>query len=121
MVEQGRGNLRLPLGEDLIVGHVHARGPIDAAGSSHSPRVKRSIRAKTSLAELECKERGRSRVPEPPRLRTLARDPAEVPISEGSLVPANSPTNIHQSVVQSEVHHLRWFLLHETELPATGV
>ena len=83
MVELGRGNL----------GHVHARQPHDTAGSSHSPRVKRRIRAKTSLAELERKERGRSRVPEPPRLRTLARDPAEVPISEGSLVPASSPTS----------------------------
>ena len=93
MVELGRGNLRLPLGEDLVVGHVHARQPPDAAGSSHSPRVKRRIRAKTSLAELERKERGRSRVPEPPRLRTLARDPAEVPIFEGSLVPASSPTS----------------------------
>ena len=91
MVELGRGNLRLPLGEDLVVGHAHARVPPDTAGSSHSPRVKRRIRAKTSLAELERKESGRSRVPEPPRLRTLARDPAEVPISEGSLVPANSP------------------------------
>ena len=93
MVEPGRGNLRLPLGEDLLVGHVHARVPSDTAGSSHSPRVKRRIRTKTSLAELERKERGRSRVPEPPRLRTLVRDPAEVPISEGSLIPASSPTS----------------------------
>ena len=72
---------------------MHARGPSDTAGSSHSPRVKRRIRAKTSLAELERKERGRSRVPEPPRLRTLVRDPAEVPMSEGSLIPASSPTS----------------------------
>ena len=86
-------NLRLPLGEDLLVAHVHARMPADTEGSSHSPRIKRRIRAKTSLAELERKERGRSRVPEPPRLRTLFRDPAEVPISEGSLAPAISPSS----------------------------
>ena len=92
-MELGRGSLRLPLGEDLVVGHVHARGPADTERSSRSPRIKRRIRAKTGLAELERKERGRSRVPEPPRLRTLVRDPAEVPISEGSLVPASSPTS----------------------------
>ena len=83
----------LPLREDLVVGHVHARMPADTEGSSHSPRIKRRIRAETSLAELERKERGRSRVLEPPRLRTLGRDPAEVPISEGSLAPANSPAS----------------------------
>ena len=93
MVESGMQNPRLPLGEDLVAGHVHAWVPADTAGSSHSPRVKRRIRAKTSLAELERKERGRSRIPEPPRLRTLGRDPADVPISEGSLVPANSPSS----------------------------
>ena len=75
------------------MGHVHARGPADTLGSSLSPRIKRRIRTKTSLAELERKERGRSRVPEPPRLRTLVRDAAEVPISEGSLTPASSPTS----------------------------
>ena len=93
MVEPGRGSLRLPLGEDLVVGHVHARGPPDTVGSSHSPRVKRRIRTKTSLAEIERKERGRSRIPDPPHLRTLGRDPAEVPISEGSIIPASSPTS----------------------------
>ena len=93
MVELGRGSLRLPLGEDLLVGHVHARRPSDTVGSSHSPRVKRRIRTKTSLAEIERKERGRSRLPDPPRLRTLIRDPAEVPISEGSIIPASSPTS----------------------------
>ena len=72
---------------------MHARVPADTVGSSHSPRVKRRIRAKTSLAELERRERGRSRIPEPPRLRTLGRDPADIPISEGSLVPANSPSS----------------------------
>ena len=93
MVELGRGNLHLPLGEDLVVGHVHARVPPDTEGSSHSPRVKRRIRAKTSVAELERRERGRSRVPEPPRLRTVVRDPVDIPTSEGSLVPASSPTS----------------------------
>ena len=38
-------------------------------------------------------ERGRSRVPEPPRLRVLNQDPADIPIPEGSLVPNGSPTN----------------------------
>ena len=99
MVEPGRGGLRLPLGEDLVVGHVRARGSADTMGSSLSPRIKRRIRTKTSLAELERKERGRSRVPpEPPRLRTLVRDAAEVPISEGSLVPASTPTSGIQRV-----------------------
>ena len=65
-MELGRGNLRLPLGEDLLVGHAHARRPSDTVGSSHSPRVKRRIRTKTSLAEIERKERGRSRLPDPP-------------------------------------------------------
>ena len=51
-MEQGIGGLRLPLGEDLVVGHVHARGAADTEGSSLSPRIKRRIRAKTSLAEI---------------------------------------------------------------------
>ena len=93
MVEPGRGGLRLPLGEDLVVGHVHARGVADTEGSSLSPRIKRRIRAKTSLAEIERKERGRTNIPGPPRLRTLVTDAAEVPISEGSLVPASTPTS----------------------------
>ena len=84
---------RLPLGEDLIVGHAHARGAADTEGSSLSPRIKRRIRAKTSLAEIERKERGRTNIPGPPRLRTLVTDAAEVPISEGSLVPVSTPTS----------------------------
>ena len=67
-----------------MTGHVHARFQADAPGPSTSPRVKRRIRSKISLAELERQERGRSRIPEVPRLRTLARDPADVPISEDS-------------------------------------
>ena len=98
MVEPGRGGLRLPLGEDLVVGHVHARGPADTEGSSLSPTIKRRIRTKTSLAELEKKERGRTNFPGPPRLRTLINDAAEVPISEGSLVPASTPTSGIQRV-----------------------
>ena len=93
MVDQGRGGLHLPLGEDLVVGHVHARRSADTEGSSLSPRIKRRIRAKTSLAEIERKERGRTNIPGPPRLRTLVNDAAEVPISEGSLVPASTPTS----------------------------
>ena len=93
MVESGIGGLHLPLGEDLVVGHVHARGAADTEGSSLSPRIKRRIRAKTSLAEIERKERGRTNIPGPPRLRTLVTDAAEVPISEGSLVPASTPTS----------------------------
>ena len=53
MVESGSQNARLPLGEDLVVGHVHARQPPDTAGSDVSPRIKRRPRAKTSLAEIE--------------------------------------------------------------------
>ena len=93
MADVGRSGLRLPLGEDLVVGHVHARGSADTEGSSLSPRIKRRIRAKTSLAEIERKERGRSNLPGPPRLRTLVTDAAEVPISEGSLIPASTPTS----------------------------
>ena len=94
MVESGS----LPLGEDLVAGHVHARSQPDTAGPSASPRVKRRLRSKTSLAEIERQERGRSRIPEVPSLRTLARDPVEVPISEGSLVPANSPASgVHRA------------------------
>ena len=72
---------------------MHARGPADTEGSSLSPRIKRRIRAKTSMAELERRERGRTNIPGPPRLRTLINDAAEVPISEGSLVPASTPTS----------------------------
>ena len=98
MVESGSQSLHLPLGEDLMVGHVHARSSTDTSGPSVSPRIKRRIRSKTSLAELERQERGRSRVPEVPRLRTLGWDPAEVPISEGSLAPANSPASgVHRT------------------------
>ena len=93
MADLGRTGLRLPLGEDLVAGHVHARGSADTEGSSLSPRIKRRIRAKTSLAEIERKERGRSNLPGPPRLRTLVTDAAEVPISEGSLIPASTPTS----------------------------
>ena len=85
--------MRLPLGEDLVVGHVHARSAADTEGSSLSPRIKRRIRTKTSLAEIERKERGRSQIPAPPRLRTLLADAAETPISEGSLVPVSTPTS----------------------------
>ena len=92
-MESGIGGPRLPLGEDLVVGHVHARGAADTGGASLSPRIKRRIRTKTSLAEIERKERGRTHIPEPPRLRTLVADAAEVPISEGSLVPASTPTS----------------------------
>ena len=87
------GGPRLPLGEDLVVGHVHARGAADTEGSSLSPRIKRRIRAKTSLAEIERKERGRTSIPGPPRLRSLISDAAEVPIPDGSLVPASTPTS----------------------------
>ena len=69
-----------------MVGHVHARSSTDTSGPAASPRVKRRLRSKTSLAEIERQERGRSRIPEVPRLRTLNRDPAE-----GSIVPATSP------------------------------
>ena len=93
MVESGSQSARLSLGEDLVAGHVHARQSPDTAGSDVSPRIKRRLRAKTSLAEIEREERGRSRVPEPPRLRSLNQDPADVPIPEGSLVPCSSPTS----------------------------
>ena len=93
MVEAGQRGTRLPLGEDLVVGHVHARSAADTEASSLSPRIKRRIRTKTSLAEIERKERGRSQIPAPPRLRTLLADAAEVPISEGSLVPVSTPTS----------------------------
>ena len=93
MVEPGRGGLRLPLGEDLVVGHVHARSAADTDGPPVGLRIKRLIRAKTSLAEIERKERGRTNLPGPPRLRTLVTDAAEIPISEGSLVPASTPTS----------------------------
>ena len=75
------------------MGHVHARSTADTDGPSVSPRVKRRIRTKASLAEIERKERGRINIPGPPRLRTLMTDAAEIPISEGSLVPASAPTS----------------------------
>ena len=71
-------------------GHVHVP-PLDTAAYDRSPRMKRRIRGKTSLAEIERQERGRSRVPEPPRLRLLNQDPADVPIPEGSVIPSGSP------------------------------
>ena len=91
MVESGTQNIRLPLGEDLVAGHVHARPLSHTPGHDVSPRIKRRLRSKTSLAEIERQERGRSRIPE--MLRVLNQDPADVPISEGSLVPATSPTS----------------------------
>ena len=93
MVESGSQSSRLPLGEDLVAGHVHARQPSDTAGPDASPRVKRRLRSKTSLAEIERQERGRSRVPEPPILRTLNQDPADISIPEGSLIPCSSPVS----------------------------
>ena len=41
----------------------------DTEGSSLSPRIKRRIRAKTSLAEIERKERGRTNLPGPPSFK----------------------------------------------------
>ena len=38
MVEPGRGGLRLPLGEDLVAGHVHARGSADTDGVVLEPQ-----------------------------------------------------------------------------------
>ena len=89
MVEQQSHGSRMPLGDDLMSGHVHAR-PLDTAVADHSPKVKRRLRSKTSLAEIERQERGRSRIPEPPRLRILNQDPADVPIPEGSVIPSGS-------------------------------
>ena len=74
-----------------MAGHVHARQLHDTAVPDHSPRVKRRLRTKTSMAEIERLERGRTRVPELPRLRVLHPDPADVPISEDSMVPSTSP------------------------------
>ena len=65
-MESGRGEPRLPLGEDLVVGHVHARGAADTEGSSLSPRIKRRIRAKTSLAEIEKEGKRSDQYPRPP-------------------------------------------------------
>ena len=93
MVESGSQSSRLPLGEDLVAGHVHARQPPDTAGPDISPRVKRRLRGKTSLAEIERQERGRSRIAEPPRLRTLNQDPADIPIPEASLILCSSPVS----------------------------
>ena len=90
MVESQSQGSQTSLGDDLMPGHIHAR-PSDTAASDRSPRVKRRLRGKTSLAEIERLERGRTRVPEPPRLRMLHPDPADVPISEGSVVPSTSP------------------------------
>ena len=126
-MEPGRQGAGLPLGEDLVVGHVHAREVADTSGPPISPRVKRRLRAKTSLAEIERQERGRSRIPEVPRLRTLANDPAEIPISEGSIAPARSPASgpdrAHPYTpvgMAMGVHHSKWFPLLQTELPAKG-
>ena len=73
-----------------MAGHMHAR-PLDKAASDRSPRVRRRLRGKTSLAEIERLEGGSPKVPEPPSLRVLHPDPADVPISEGSLIPIASP------------------------------
>ena len=56
MVEQQSHGSRMPLGDDLMAGR-----PLDTAASDRSPRVKRRLRGKTSLAEIERLERGRSR------------------------------------------------------------
>ena len=90
MVEQQSQRAPMSLGDDLVARHIHARST-DTAASDRSPRVRRRLRAKTSMAEVERLERGRTRVPEPPRLRMLHPDPAEVPVSEGSVVPSTSP------------------------------
>ena len=85
----------MSLGNDLVARHIHARST-DTAASDRSPRVKRRLRAKTSMAEIERLERGRTRAPEPPRLRVLHPDPADVPISEGSVVPSTFPRSESQ-------------------------
>ena len=48
-MESGSQSTRLPLGEDLVAGHVHARPSADTPGHAASPRVKRRLRSKTSL------------------------------------------------------------------------
>ena len=67
MVEQRSQRAHLFLGDDLVAGHVHARPNHDTADPGRSPRVKRRLRAKTSVAEIKRLERGRTRVPELPR------------------------------------------------------
>ena len=91
MVEQQSQRAHMSLG-DLVAGHVHARSTQDTADADRGPSLaKRRLRSKTGLAETERLERGRSQVPELPRLRALHSDPAEVPISEGSVVASTSP------------------------------
>ena len=92
-MKSGTQGSRLPFGEDPVAGHVHARPLSDTPGYDVIPRVKKRLRSKTSLAEIERQERGRSRIPEMPRLRVLNQDPADVPIPEGSLLPADSPAS----------------------------
>ena len=92
-MKSGAQRSHLPLGVDLVAGRVHASPLSDTPGYDVIPRVKRRLRSKTSLAEIERQEGGRSRIPELPRFRVLNQDPAEVPIPEGSLIPADSPAS----------------------------
>ena len=64
MVEQHSQRAPRSLGDDLVAGHVHARPIPDTAVPVTSPRVKRRLRAKISMAEIERLERGRTRAPE---------------------------------------------------------
>ena len=88
-MEQHSQSSRMAPGDDLMVGHVHARSAPEREASDHSQRVvKRRLRTKTSMASLE---RGRAAVPELLRLRALRRDPEGIPVSETSAAASTSP------------------------------
>ena len=78
----------MALGDDLMVGHVHARIAPRVAVDNNPRVVKRRLRTETSIASLE---RGRVTIPEPPRLRALQNNPEDVPVSEASVAASNSP------------------------------
>ena len=58
MVESQCQSSRLPMEGDLVAGHVHARPIPDTAVLESSPRVKRRLRTKTSMAEMDLREEG---------------------------------------------------------------
>ena len=110
---------RLPLGEDLVAGHVHPWVPADTVGSSHSPRAKRRIRAKTSLAELERREgdvdpafwkyQGSEHWERTQQMYLSPKDrwPQQT-LPQGASGIHREHIRIHQSVQQLEVHHLNY-------------
>ena len=79
---------REALGKDLTAGIVHVRTPAQSVAPDQCHRPIKRLRVKTTVA---APARGRTSIPEVPRLRALRNEPQNIPVSEGSAASTVSP------------------------------